>query len=182
MGGYGSGRYFRSHTKTKVEDCYKVDANNFARWELFHPGIRWCRTRWTLGGRETGSCGVLSRIYDNSADCVFQFNGREVPVNLSPYPPGFGGLRYFFLCPLCGKRMRTLHFKNAEIACRICHDLTYQSCNESHYFDSLYKRMAAGERFSWKEVKKAMLFWKKEAKRGPKRPRGRPRKITRGNG
>lgn len=179
MGGYGSGRYYPSYRKTKVEDCHKVDANDFAKWELFMPAMwRSCTTRWTRGGRETGSCGVYTRISDTQAVCVFQYNGREVPVNLSAYVPGFGGRRYFFLCPVCGKRVRTLHFKNAEIACRICHNLTYESCNESHHFDSLYKRMAAGEGYSWKDVKRALSLMIRQAKKDPKRPRGRPGKKS----
>jgi len=32
MGSYGSGRYYRGYVKTKVEDCHKVDANDYARW------------------------------------------------------------------------------------------------------------------------------------------------------
>ncbi len=183
MGGYGSGRYYRrGYVKTKVEDCHKVDANDFARWKFFKTGMRWSSTRWTRGGRETGSCGVHTKIGDNQAVCVFQYNGREVAVNLSPYVPGFGGRRYFFLCPVCGRRVRTLHFKNAEIACRTCHDLTYESCNEFHYFDSLYKRMAAGLGYSWQDVKRMMFLMKRQARKEPKRPRGRPRKNAGGNG
>lgn len=178
MGGYGSGRYHGGCVKTKVEDCYKVDANDFAKWKFFKPGMWWCSTRWTRGGQETGSCGVQTRISDTQAFCVFQYNSREVPVNLSPYVPGFGGRRYFFLCPVCGRRVRTLHFKNAEIACRICHNLTYESCIESHSSDSLYKHMAVGLGYSWKDVKRTMSLMKRQAKKDPKRPRGRPRKKS----
>jgi hypothetical protein len=176
MGGYGSGRYYRGRSRAKVEDCHKVDANDFAKWRLFKPGVFWFRIHWKRGGHETGSCGVLSKIDNNQAACAFQYNNREVPVNLSPYVPGFGGWRYLFLCPICGRRMRTLYFKNAEIACRLCHRLTYESCIESHRFDSLYKHMAAGETYSWREIKRAMSFWKREARQEPKRRRGRPRK------
>ncbi len=178
MGGSGSGRFYHVQGKTRVEDCHNIDANDFARWKLFRPGGHWCTTRWTRGGRETGSCGVCTDIRDNQALCTFLYNGREVPVRLSAYVPGFGGRRYFFICPICGRRMRTLHFKNAEIACRICHDLTYESCVESHHFDSLYKQMARGLGCSCKEVKWFISIRKKRAKKDPKRPRGRPRKRT----
>jgi hypothetical protein len=175
MGGYGSGRYL-GYTKTKVEDCHIIDANNYAKWKLFKPGPLYLRTFWSKGGKETASCGVYSYITKDDALVEFIYNDRRVRVNLTWYEPGYGGRRYLFLCPICGRRVRTMHFKGLEIACRICHDLTYTSCNESHYFDKLYKRMAAGEKYSWKEVKQAINFYKREARMKPRKPRGRPRK------
>ena len=64
--------------------------------------------------------------------------------------------------PCLRKANKNLALQNGEIACRKCHDFpfTYQCSKESHYVDSLYKRMAAGEGHSWKEVKRAMSFWK----------------------
>jgi hypothetical protein len=101
----------------------------------------------------------------------------DVTVYLSWYSPGFGGRRYFFLCPHCGRRMRTLHFREGKIACRICHDLTYESCNKSHYFDRLYKRMAIGLDASWKDVRRHINYLTRTAHKEKKRPRGRPRKL-----
>ena len=175
MGGSGSG--LRAYGKTKVEECFRVDANDFAKGGYFKPGQCWCSIQWTRGGQETGSCSFYIKIDDHHTVCVFHFNGRQVPVSLSFYVPGFGGRRYLFLCPVCLRRMRTLHFKNAEIGCRMCHNLTYRSCNKSHCSDNLYKLLAAETGYSWKEVKE-MMEW--EEKEETERPRGRPRKINQG--
>ncbi len=182
MGGYGSGRYFRYNTKCTVEDCRSVDANDFARWKMFREGQRYTSTRWTLGDRETGSCGVITQIGDGLTCCAFLFNNRRVPVALSWYAPGYGGRRYFFLCPVCHRRVRTLHFKGRELACRICHNLTYKSCNESHSFDRLYMHMAEsfhrdGKGVSWTAVKWYMRNMIRSVNKRPRRPRGRPKKC-----
>lgn len=176
MGGYGSGR---RGTRATMEECLSVDANFYARRGMFKPGGKWGISRWSRGDHETGSCGVLTMIDENQAVCVFQYNDRKKAVNLSAYVPGFGGKRYFFLCPVCGRRMRTLHFRGEEIACRICHGLTYTSCNESHKFDSLFMRMARGDkRFSWQDYERFFKFQVRMVRKEPKKPRGRPRKET----
>lgn len=173
MGGSGSGR---KGGREVVENCHSVDANDFTKWKFFKPGGKWGITKWTRSGQETGSCGVRTSIEDNRAACSFYYNDREEPVGLSWYSPGYGGRRYFFVCPVCGRRMRTLFFKQSKLACRICHDLTYTSCNESHYFDSLYMSMAIGMKVPCYEVKKYMSMMQRIAKKEPKRPRGRPTK------
>ena len=174
MGGYG---YGRSIGRSEVEDCRSVDANDFAKWKFFKPGEKWGITKWTRGGHEIGSCGVQTSIDAKRAVCFFQYNGREAPVGLSWYAPGFGGRRYFFLCPVCGQRMRTLHFRGGEIACRLCHNLTYKSCNESHTMDRFYMLMARRDnKYSWRDYERSFKFHVRIARKEPKRPRGRPRK------
>jgi hypothetical protein len=181
MGGYGSGRRWYL-TKTTVEDCLKLDANDFARPGFFkyeqYSGI----SRWTRNGNETGACRYCIHINENEAVIIFSYNYRgvehpDVKVNLSPYTPGFGGKRFFFVCPICSQRKRTLHIKRGEIACRLCHDLTYEICTKSHYFDSVYRQMAAGMRVPWDAVKGFVNMNMRAAKKEPKRPRGRPRKV-----
>jgi len=181
MGGYGSGiKYWRS-AKEKVENCRSIDANSFSRWGYFKPGGRGGITRWTRNGMETGSCWVYTNI-DNTDDSIsfsYKYDDKphpDVKVKLSWYSPGFGGRRYFFICPVCGKRMRTLHFKYGEIACRTCHNLTYESCVENHRIDNLCKAMAGGLNASWQDVKSRMNELAREWRKEPKRPRGRPRK------
>jgi hypothetical protein len=43
--------------------------------------------------------------------------------------PNFGGVRWWFSCPQCGKRCKKLYLPAGqwEIACRLCHRLTYTS-------------------------------------------------------
>src|SRR5664280_169507 len=176
MGGSGSGR--RGYlTKTTAENCHKVDANSLARWEFFKPGGRNEVSSWSGGRNETGSVGIRTSIDNKRAICVFQYNCKEITVNLSWFSPGYGGRRYFFICPECGKRMRTLFFKKSKIACRLCHNLTYESSNHNYYFDSAYKWMASNTKIPWEAVKVYMRLKMRAAKKEPKRPRGRPRKV-----
>lgn len=162
MGGYGSGRNYRGNVKATVEDCYSIDANVFARGGYWNPsGLGFGILRWTRSGSQTGVCSFNVHIDDAHSSITFYYtyNGEKHPatkVNLSWYTPGFGGRRYFFLCPHCGRRMRTLHIKCGEIACRICHNLTYTSCKENHRFDSLFKNIARHDNSSsWQDYKQS---------------------------
>lgn len=50
-------------------------------------------------------------------------------VSLSTTKTGFGGIRYWFDCPSCSRRVGTLlvHPLNQKIGCRICLGLDYRS-------------------------------------------------------
>ena len=60
----------------------------------------------------------------------------------------YGGYRYWFLCPLwinghpCHRRVAVLYKPPScsLFGCRLCHDLTYKSSQESHKYDWLYKQ------------------------------------------
>lgn len=168
MGGYGSGRHFYN-TKATVEDCLTLDISKYAQWGYLKPGFRSGLLTWSSGGNKIASCGMSSSVEDSRAEMVFSYSYNDekhsdVKVNLCWYSPGFGGRRYLFVCPHCGRKMRTLQISSGEIACRLCHRLTYKSCNEGRSFDSLYKRMAIGLNSSWQEVKRYMNFMKKAAR------------------
>ena len=180
MGGYGSGGYYRGNAKGKVEDCRSIDANNFSKWQYFKQGLRYGTLKWSRAGRKIGACEFYVNIDDMDDSIFFSYKcddkiHPDVKINLSWYSPGFGGRRYFFLCPLCGRRMRTLHFRFGEIACRICHNLTYESCVENNHFNSLYKLMAVGSNASWQDFKRNINYLTRAGSKEPKRPRGRPR-------
>lgn len=181
MGGYGSGQHYRGYVKGKVEDYRSLDANEFSRWGYFKQGLQCGTLRWTRGGNQIGSCGFYVHINDSNNTIIFSYSYNDAPhpdvhVPLTWYQPGFGGRRYLFLCPRCGRRMRTLHFMAGEIGCRICLNLTYESCVENNHFNSLYKYMAVGLKASWRDVKQYMNNLIRAGRKEPKRPRGRPRK------
>ena len=106
---------------------------------------------WTKEGRkianiyyevkrsETGSIYVqLSYIRTFAPDEEITY-----PVELTTTPCNFGGVRYWFLCPLvvdgkaCRRRVGKLYLPwgSRYFGCRTCHDLTYRSCKEHNKVD-----------------------------------------------
>jgi len=180
MGGFGSG-YRSGYKKDKVEDCYSLSTDKFARWKALQWGIRMGIVTWSRGDRQTGACKYETNIYDTNNSIMFfsELNGLlryNVRVNLSWYKPGYGGRRYLFICPKCGRRMRKLFITGGVIGCRVCLKLTYYSCVRNSSRKSLYKFMAAGTRYSWQDMRAALEYDKRMER---KRPRGRPRKQDR---
>jgi hypothetical protein len=59
--------------------------------------------------------------------------------------PFFGGLRFWWLCPECGRRCGILYLppKRTYFKCRLCHRLTYRSSQEAHAFDRLFTIVGA---------------------------------------
>jgi hypothetical protein len=62
----------------------------------------------------------------------------DYPVRLMSTRPHFGGLRWWFICPLikngvsCGRRVAKLYQRGRYFGCRVCHDLAYRSSQEAH--------------------------------------------------
>ena len=71
-------------------------------------------------------------------------------VNLTTTKPLYGGLRWWFICPLsiesnlCKQRVGRLYLPpgGKYFGCRQCYGLTYTSCQESHKFDRMFNEMA----------------------------------------
>ena len=149
MGGYGSGRW-RGHTKKHVvEDCRVLDVNRWSREGILRKGVhhfgewKWCSA---ATGEETSSIGYEV----NTTDMAFPW-GRlsytftrtqehmDYKIRLQTTRTCFGGLRWWFTCPLlkrgspCNHRVSKLYlpFGSRYYGCRHCYDLTYQSCQES---------------------------------------------------
>ena len=57
---------------------------------------------------------------------------HDYPVTIESTPCHFGGKRWWFWCPACGRRCRILYVSGASdyFACRICLNLTYRSQQE----------------------------------------------------
>ncbi len=68
--------------------------------------------------------GALSS--DESDDCLYG-DGLEIPLTQTNCY--FGGKRWWFICPSCGRRMGILYrtWRGQPFLCRKCHNLTYES-------------------------------------------------------
>ncbi len=56
-----------------------------------------------------------------------QYDGGSYAIPIETQICNFGGLRYFFHCPQCDKRMRMLYCNNGMFLCRQCLKLGYLS-------------------------------------------------------
>jgi hypothetical protein len=153
MGGVGSGNryhWWRSGKKTVVEDCLDLDATAWMREGTLKVGVLASGTwRWNY---RSGRSFVVNYELDTldlavpSVRLSYSWVWRASPepqsadyrVRLTTTRPHFGGVRWWFVCPLtvggrsCNRRVGKLYLPAAAryFGCRRCHDLTYRSAQE----------------------------------------------------
>jgi hypothetical protein len=165
MGGPGSGNHNhwgRHPKKETVEDSLCLDANRWMREGVLKAGARSAGSqRWTYPGGGSFLVDYVVDTLDAGHPTVWLWyswvwtatrkqDAAVYQVALTTTRPRFGGLRWWFLCPLvvngrpCGRRVGKLYLppSGRHFGCRKCHDLTYTSCQESHKFDALDRWMA----------------------------------------
>jgi hypothetical protein len=153
MGGPGSGshhHYWRASKKAVVEECLSLHANRWMREGLLRAGIvRAGSRRWTYEGGDTASINYSVNTSEPAAAFVrlsywwvwlgsAERESANYTVRLTTTRPRFGGLRWWFVCPLivngrpcnCGVGKLYLPPPARYFGCGHCHDLTYTSCQE----------------------------------------------------
>jgi hypothetical protein len=142
------GRYYWDKKDT-VEDCRSVSISFLTKHDYFG-GYRAGGIAWkNCYGEETSSIGVTVSTMDGDNYVRFQYtttdrnSGEKTDydyrVQLTTTPCNFGGVRYWFICPLsrngiyCGRRVAKLYKApgGSYFGCRHCYDLSYESRNES---------------------------------------------------
>jgi hypothetical protein len=100
-------------------------------------------------GEQTSSIGVAVSTMDGDNYVRFQYTSTDrssgekteydYKVSLTTTPCNFGGVRYWFICPLsrngvyCGRRVANLYKAPGAsyFGCRHCYNLSYESRNET---------------------------------------------------
>jgi hypothetical protein len=194
MGGPGSGvsyyHWWRPAKKTTVEKCLAIDAGRWGREGILRQGVNnWGSWRWTYPSGATFSVNYEALLVDEHRPRVrlsYSWRWGDGPsqsedyhVGLEATRPRFGGLRWWFHCPLvvngrhCGRRVGKLHLPphGRYFGCRRCHRLTYTSCQESRKDDRLLRIL--GER-TGSDPRTVKQLLKQIGK--PERPAGRRRR------
>jgi hypothetical protein len=138
MGGYNSGRQTGRPT---VESGFRLDINRLIRCRDIRPGARVAGIlTWT--NTDTGE-RVASISYEaNLTDPVaawfrlqYKVNGtlKDYRVNLDTTPCQFGGVRWWWRCPLHGRRAAKLYLPPGAttFACRQSYQAAYRSQRET---------------------------------------------------
>jgi hypothetical protein len=157
MGGYGSTRWLWHTKKTAVENCHKLTIFSFKH--CLRSGYVGSIT-WYRGERKTGNIGyrVLGGENPTAVKLFYTITWQsgektdvDYEVRLTTTPLPWGGVRYWFICPLvksgipCNRRIGCLYLPPSGdyFGCRHCYELTYRSCQESHQFDTFMAGFAA---------------------------------------
>ena len=187
MGGPGSGshqHWWRPGKKAVVEDSRSLDPNRWTREGILKAGIRHTGSReWYQDGYRraapTASIGYeVNTLGDEPWLRLFYTLTRtgeqlDCRVQLVTTCPRFGGLRWWFVCPLiadgcpCNRRVGKLYLPPGDryFGCRTCYDLTYTSCQESHQYDGVYRQIAHNIGADFGEVKRIMSRLDKRPRR-----------------
>jgi hypothetical protein len=148
MGGFGSGRWGAHLKAGTVENCRCLDAGRWGREGFLKAGI-WIRgsCTWFRDAARTEQTSAIGLEVNTQADppwvqLSYTFTKSEEAldylVRLTRTRPHFGGLRWWFVCPLskngvaCGRRVSKLFLPphGRYFGCRHCHELTYTSCQQ----------------------------------------------------
>ena len=153
MGGYGSGRRSRAFSHGLTDDCRVLDAFRWAREGILRAG-RIAKGVWQWNGGK--GAAMAFRVDANS--CVAPFaelsytltltgKGIEYRVPLQTTVPYFGGLKWWFTCPMarnesyCGRRARKLYLPPGckYFGCRRCYELKHSSQRNDRPTRILYR-------------------------------------------
>lgn len=151
MGGYSSGRY-RTRNRGAVEATLRLDLRQLRRRGFIRPNASVSGTwSWTCGGEPSGSIGVSVMVSDGSeGEAVLNYAVNGEPkvqrVRLVSTVCRYGGRRWYFVCPVDGRRCEVLCFARGGFASRQAQRLTYYSQSEDELGRLYRARNKAQER------------------------------------
>jgi len=153
MGGFGSGGWSDYYNrKTSVELCKAISTKTLREYGFFADNISGEIVWRNDFGNKIGAVNVRSVCGYGMRQKRIEVTGGSVVrhlIELSVTACNFGGFRYWFLCPAvkngvyCGNRVTKLYLPSGGkvFGCRQCYDLTYQSCQENHKYDNIFRHI-----------------------------------------
>lgn len=140
----------------KAEHCRSIDARRWAREGILRDGR--CGG-WVWSDPDTGQ-RLASISYSVGADAVtLSYSMGDSPmrqrVPILTTGCNYGGQRYWFGCPTCGRRVAVLYMRNRGFACRKCNRIAYASQSEDE-LGRTWRKQAKQERLlgeTWQRPK-----------------------------
>jgi hypothetical protein len=130
MGGYSSGRY-RTRNRGAIEETLRLDMATLRQKRFLQPGGSvGGPIYWTRGGERAGSITLTVNLTSlDDAHARLSYTADGVPkvqlVQLVAEPCRFGGHRFYWLCPVSGRRCTVLAYAGGRFASRQAQRLTY---------------------------------------------------------
>jgi hypothetical protein len=124
----GRGCWHRWDKRALVTDYLSLRAHQVAG--ACAPGqYGWYRWQWRVGDKKTAWIHIEVTPKLGGVHLHYKCSGEPVTPYLVRWEvttPRYGGWRYWWLCPKCGRRCATL-YGGRLFLCRVCHGLTYET-------------------------------------------------------
>lgn len=167
-------RASRGYAKATVEKFRFLDAHEMVRDHGLRSGVKmtirwmdeatgevWAMVKCSVRGGDVDEGRLDLALWSDAPDG----SNVETEVTIEATYPHIGGRRWWFICPDCGVRRTRLYRRQGLLLCRVCHGLTYQSCQRAHYAERASRRE---DRERWKTEQ----FLLQMAEQGWMRPNG----------
>jgi hypothetical protein len=162
MGAKGSGRHYRFDARLYTEDFRNIDIREFnQRGWLDKKGLN--TLTWSRRGEKIASVQFLVetpvQFPREITNISIKYNVRknagawqelDYKINLTTTECNFGGVRYWFICPDCKKRVCVL-YADIMFKCRTCLGIVHRSRNESA-LDQATRRLKKEKDNLWPEL------------------------------
>ena len=135
-----------SRRRLAVEDCHSLSAGGRFEWSSARDDAGF-RCEWH---RDKKAEAELHSLNPASTELLLTLHSTRgeaestQQVSLIPTPCHFGGVRYWFLCSQCGRRVGKLYVPadgwSFIWGCRHCHHLTYEQRRAGCDFECLSRR------------------------------------------
>jgi hypothetical protein len=134
MGGFGSGMGIRCEAKLTTDMVPAIDIRQLQRSRELIPGNRILGT-WTRGDLITAQVEIdiqhnQLRIRYTRVSSSGEREPVECVVPIASTPCNYGGVRRWFCCPDCRKRIAVIYIHGRSCSCRQCSYLVYRSQRE----------------------------------------------------
>lgn len=124
-------------TKERVESCLTIGPPSGVLHDTKSTWY-WERYGWRVQYRVSAASSQLRLTFNHGLPV-------EQNVRLDHTEPNYGGVRWWFLCPKCKRRVSRLHLPSHAyyFFCRHCHDLSYESAQSSRtWSEGFFQKIA----------------------------------------
>jgi ribosomal protein L37AE/L43A len=148
MGGYGSGQWYRWNSKPTEDNFHILSISRLVEQGAVKNNIhRTGKWQWLIDNAPVSNIDYEVNTRDGNrffraVYCTVETDKHyDFKIPLCTTNPHYGGVRWWFNCPNCSKRVGKL-YNSGIYACRTCVGMAYESQRLDEAYRKLYKAHA----------------------------------------
>ena len=162
--------WYQYSKKQTTNDLLNLNISSLKKAEFFQKNtIKNGTISWTscYGGgepRKIGSINISSNFIGENryVELIYTYKDSDridYKVQIATTRPNYGGERYWFVCPQCGRIVASL-YGSKYFWCRYCHNLTYKTQQIGFIDRMLENKLKYEDKANKNGAKRRWMHWK----------------------